>query len=115
VHGEREIVPSAAKAEAAKALRRFTAGYDKAYREGDPAVIAGVETGALQTMNRAGLEAQRATMPDGNPDYAPVALRTVDGGAPMFFAAHHAEKRTMAQGYRIGKKHRRHREGTDDR
>lgn len=93
VHGEREVVPSATKAEAAKALRRFTAGYNKAYRESDPAVIAGVETGALRTMNQAGLKAQRVTRPDGNPDYA--ALELVDArftipkqaGWPRFFLA----------------------------
>ncbi|WNE96193.1 hypothetical protein PS467_13015 [Streptomyces luomodiensis] len=32
--------------------------------------------------------------------YAPVGLRTSDGGAIVFFASHHLQKQTMAKGYR---------------
>ncbi|WP_069811691.1 hypothetical protein [Streptomyces sp. TP-A0874] len=46
---------------------------------------------------------QYADQPANPPRYAPVALRTEDGGALVFFAAHHTQKQTMAEGYRIGK------------
>ncbi|MEV0263938.1 hypothetical protein AB0I49_21720 [Streptomyces sp. NPDC050617] len=36
--------------------------------------------------------------PAGPPEYAPLALRTKDGGAVVFFTAHHREKRTLAKG-----------------
>ncbi|MEV5506882.1 hypothetical protein [Streptomyces orinoci] len=38
--------------------------------------------------------------PDGAPGFPPFALRTKDGGALVFFTAHHREKRTMAKGLR---------------
>lgn len=39
---------------------------------------------------------------EGAPGFPPVAFRTADGGAVVFFAAHHREKRTMARGVRPG-------------
>jgi hypothetical protein len=91
VHGEREVIPSTTKAEARKALERFTDGYNTAYRTGDPAAIADVETGALHAMGQAGLTTQRATRPNGNPDYPPLELTDVklaipkQAGWPKFF------------------------------
>lgn len=38
--------------------------------------------------------------PDKAPDFPPLALRTVGGGAMVFFTAHHREKRTMVKGVR---------------
>lgn len=38
--------------------------------------------------------------PDGPPGFPPLGLRTRDGGALVFFTAHHREKRTMAKGLR---------------
>ncbi|WP_241833150.1 hypothetical protein [Streptomyces caatingaensis] len=40
--------------------------------------------------------------PEGAPGFPPLALRTADGGAVVFFTAHHREKRTMARGVRPG-------------
>lgn len=37
------------------------------------------------------------------PLYPPIALRTADGGALAFFATHHTQRRTVAQGSRIGR------------
>lgn len=39
---------------------------------------------------------------EGAPGFPPVAFRTADGGAVVFFTAHHREKRTMARGVRPG-------------
>jgi hypothetical protein len=91
VHGEREVIPATTKAEAAKAVKLFTAGYNKAYREVDPSVIAGVETGALHTMGHAGLKAQQVNQPEGNPGYPDLELSDTkytipkQAGWPKFF------------------------------
>ncbi|WP_171162067.1 hypothetical protein [Streptomyces sp. I05A-00742] len=93
VHGEREIVPSVEKAEAAKALADFTAGYTEAYRRLDPALVDRVETGALAEIGRADVTAQRAVMPKGNPRYPALELRDArftvpkSAGWPKFFLA----------------------------
>lgn len=93
VHGEREIIPSANKAEAAEALHRFTDGYNTAYRTSSPAAMAAVETGALQAMNQPSVTAQHATRPEGYPDYPALKLTDVtytipkQTGWPKFFLA----------------------------
>lgn len=93
VHGERAVVPAVTKAEAAKALQRFTDGYNRANRELDPALGARVETGALQTMGEADLKARRVKNPDGLPDYPPLKLTDArfaiprQAGWPKFFVA----------------------------
>jgi hypothetical protein len=46
---------------------------------------------------------QYADQPAQPPRYTPVALRTKDGGALVFFATYHTQKQTMAEGYRINK------------
>ncbi|MEU6226754.1 hypothetical protein [Streptomyces sp. NPDC047042] len=48
-----------------------------------------------------GLVTQYIDEPLGKGDFAPLALRTVDGGALVFFATHHYEKQTAAQGTSI--------------
>ena len=45
VHGEREVLPSATRAEAAKALQQFTAAYNKADKAYDGSLDAGHVTG----------------------------------------------------------------------
>ncbi|WP_257155674.1 hypothetical protein [Streptomyces sp. Ru87] len=93
VHGEREVIPAVSKAEAAKALETFTDGYNEANRKLDPAVIAKVETGALNTMNGADLKARRVNNPDGLPDYPELKLTDArfaipaQAGWPKFFVA----------------------------
>ncbi len=93
VHGERAVVPAVTRAEAAKALGRFTDGYTEAYRRLDPALVDRVETGALAEIGRADLAAQRAATPGGNPGYPALKLDdarfTVPAmaGWPKFFLA----------------------------
>ncbi|NJP99651.1 hypothetical protein HCK00_03605 [Streptomyces sp. PLAI1-29] len=93
VHGERAVVPAVTKAEAAKALARFTDGYNEANRELDPALTTRVETGALLTMAQADLKARRVKNPDGLPDYPPLELTDArfsvprQAGWPKFFLA----------------------------
>lgn len=72
VHGEREIVPSATKAEAARALKDFTTAYNKADKAYDPALDAGRVTGALGQINQAGLKARQKNHKDGNPKHQPM-------------------------------------------
>ncbi|WP_431047804.1 hypothetical protein ACQUSR_24275 [Streptomyces sp. P1-3] len=93
VHGERENIPSVDKAEAPAALKQFLNGYNKAYRELDPALLDQVETGALHALNTADLTAQHKLKPGGNPGWG--ALELTDArylvpkqvGWPKFFVA----------------------------
>ncbi|MEU3350315.1 hypothetical protein [Streptomyces sp. NPDC037389] len=81
------------KAEAEKVLRRFTDGYNDAYRKLDPALVDRVETGAPAEIARADLAAQRAVTPGGNPGYPPLVLNDARftipkmAGWPKFFVA----------------------------
>ncbi|MFF7649549.1 hypothetical protein ACFZCY_06775 [Streptomyces sp. NPDC007983] len=93
VHGERENIPSVDKAEAAEALKDFTATYNKAYQELDPSVVSEVETGPLKEISTADLKAQHANSPQGNPNYPPLKLSDASFhiprqiGWPKFFVA----------------------------
>jgi hypothetical protein len=51
-----------------------------------------------QEARRPGLVTQYIDEPLTNGDYAPLALRTKDGGALVFFATRHSEKQTAAAG-----------------
>ncbi|MFI1965351.1 hypothetical protein ACH429_14765 [Streptomyces pathocidini] len=99
VHGEREILPSATKADAAKALQRFTTGYNKAYTKSDPAAMSAVETGPLHALTLPGVRAQRETRPKGWPDYPALRLKDAEftipkqKGWPRFFLADAASNR----------------------
>ncbi|MDG4862547.1 hypothetical protein P8605_30865 [Streptomyces sp. T-3] len=93
VHGEREIVPSATKAEAARALKDFTTAYNKADKAYDPALDAGRVTGALGQINQAGLKARRVNNKDGNPKHRPMEWTDAEfhipkqAGWPRWFIA----------------------------
>ncbi|MGP9021102.1 hypothetical protein ACT1U9_22245 [Streptomyces sp. BR1] len=93
VHGEREVVPSATRAEAAQALRDFTDAYNRADKAYDPALDAGRVTGPLGAVNQAGLKARRVTNPGGNPQHVPLALTDAKyaipkkAGWPRWFVA----------------------------
>ncbi|WP_186319220.1 hypothetical protein [Streptomyces sp. SAJ15] len=95
VHGERENIPSVDRAEAPKALKKFTDTYNRAYRELDPELIRRVETGPLAQIGVADLTAQRANDRDGkgNPGFAPLELSDArylvprQVGWPKFFVA----------------------------
>ncbi|MFD0384122.1 hypothetical protein ACFQ2B_23015 [Streptomyces stramineus] len=74
VHGEREILPAVDRAEAPKILKRFTDGYNEAYRKLDPNVISRVEAGPLAEIGHADMRTQNAITPGGNPKYPPLVL-----------------------------------------
>ncbi|WP_432116860.1 hypothetical protein [Streptomyces sp. bgisy032] len=74
VHGEREVLPSTTRAEAAKALQQFTTAYNEADAAYDSALDAEHTTGALADIDAARLKAGKANNPDGNPNHTPLEL-----------------------------------------
>ncbi|MEU0222484.1 hypothetical protein ABZ281_49110 [Streptomyces sp. NPDC006265] len=74
VHGEREILPSTTRAEAAKALQEFTAAYNEADKAYDSTLDADHTTGALADIDTARLKAGKANSPSGNPNHTPLTL-----------------------------------------
>lgn len=74
VHGELEVVPSATKSEAAKALSDFTTAYNAADKAYDPALDADRVTGPLGAINQAGLRARQKNNPNGNANHQPLEL-----------------------------------------
>nr|WP_232838725.1 hypothetical protein [Streptomyces geranii] len=72
VHGEREVLPGATRAEAAQALTDFTAAYNKADKAYDRSLDADYVTGALGAIDAARLDAGRVNNPAGNPSYVPL-------------------------------------------
>ncbi|MEQ8144156.1 hypothetical protein [Streptomyces sp. OP7] len=74
VHGEREVLPAATRAEAAKALEEFTAAYNAADKAYDSSLDADRTTGALADIDGARLKAGKVNHPDGNPRHAPLEL-----------------------------------------
>ncbi|MET7615422.1 hypothetical protein [Streptomyces sp. NPDC005408] len=104
VHGEREVVPSATKAEAAQALKDFTDAYNQADKAYDPALDEDHVTGALGAINQAGLKARSVNYPDGNPQHVPLELTDAKftipkkAGWPRFFLADVDSNRDQDQG-----------------
>ncbi|MGA5900227.1 hypothetical protein [Streptomyces venetus] len=74
VHGEREILPSTTRAEAAKALQEFTTAYNEADKAYDGSLDADHTTGALADIDSARLKAGKANNPGGNPNHTPLKL-----------------------------------------
>lgn len=72
VHGERALVPSVTKAEAAAALDRFTEVNNRANKNLDAKLIATVESGPLGAVDGAGLRARHAVEPGGNSGFKPL-------------------------------------------
>ncbi|MFD4632537.1 hypothetical protein ACFVYR_12935 [Streptomyces sp. NPDC058284] len=93
VHGEREVVPSATKAEAGRALKAFLAAYNKADKAYDPAADAARITGPLGAINQGGLRSRHVQHPGGNPGHQPLELTDVSytipkkAGWPRWFMA----------------------------
>ena len=93
VHGEREVLPAATSAEAAKALQQFTTAYNKADKAYDSSLDADFVTGALEDIDRARLKAGAVNNPDGNPTYSPLKLTDAKftipkkAGWPRWFVA----------------------------
>ncbi|MFI9391742.1 hypothetical protein ACIG53_12755 [Streptomyces bauhiniae] len=74
VHGEREVLPAASRAEASRALARFTDAYNKADRAYDSSLDAGYVTGAFAAIDSARLKAGHANSPGGNSRHTPLTL-----------------------------------------
>ncbi|ANP54687.1 hypothetical protein J2Z21_001684 [Streptomyces griseochromogenes] len=93
VHGEREVLPAATRAEAAKALTRFTDAYNKADKAYDSSLDEDYVTGALADINAARLKAGHANNPGGNPNHTPLKLTDTKftivkkAGWPRWFVA----------------------------
>ncbi|WP_079051120.1 hypothetical protein [Streptomyces curacoi] len=93
VHGEREVLPSATRAEAAKALEQFTTAYNKADKAYDSSLDADYVTGALGDIDAARLKAGKAISPAGNAAHSPLKLSDVKftipkkAGWPRWFVA----------------------------
>ncbi|CAL9433733.1 hypothetical protein SUDANB174_02096 [Streptomyces sp. enrichment culture] len=93
VHGEREVLPSATRAEAAKALEQFTTAYNAADKAYDAALDADHTTGALAAIDSARLKAGATNHPDGNPAHQPLELTDAKftipkkAGWPRWFVA----------------------------
>jgi hypothetical protein len=93
VHGEREVLPAATRAEAAKALEQFTSAYNRADKAYDASLDADHTTGALAAIDSARLKAGRANSPDGNSAHTPLELTDAKftipkkAGWPRWFVA----------------------------
>ncbi|AOR37410.1 hypothetical protein BFF78_29835 [Streptomyces fodineus] len=93
VHGEREVLPTATRAEAAKAVTAFTTAYNKADKAYDNSLDAPYLTGPFADITAARLKAGHANSPSGNPDYVPLKLSDVKitiprkAGWPRWFVA----------------------------
>ncbi|MEU0197441.1 MULTISPECIES: hypothetical protein [unclassified Streptomyces] len=74
VHGEREILPTTTRAEAAEALKEFTTAYNAADKAYDGDLDAEHTTGALADIDSARLKAGKANNPAGNPNHTPLEL-----------------------------------------
>ncbi|MEW2165058.1 hypothetical protein AB0912_19010 [Streptomyces sp. NPDC007084] len=70
VHGEREVVPAATRAEAARALRDFTTAYNEADRTYDRTRDADRVAGPLADIDAAKLKAGHKNNPGGNPAHS---------------------------------------------
>ncbi|MFF7091722.1 hypothetical protein ACFY9A_04885 [Streptomyces rubradiris] len=93
VHGEREVLPAATRAEAAKAVAAFTDAYNKADKAYDSSMDAPYVTGALADIDSARLKAGHVNNPSGNPAHTPLTLTDVritipkKAGWPRWFVA----------------------------
>ncbi|MEW1887932.1 hypothetical protein [Streptomyces sp. IBSBF 3010] len=104
VHGERAAVPAATRAEAARALKEFTAAYNAADKAYDPALDADVVTGSLGAVNQAGLKARHRIAPTGNSRHQPLKLTDArfvipeKAGWPRWFLADTDSNRDTDEG-----------------
>ncbi|WP_241741287.1 hypothetical protein [Streptomyces sp. L2] len=93
VHGEREVLPTATRAEAAKALAAFTAAYNKADKAYDTSLDENYVTGPLSDIDSARLRAGHANSPSGNAYHTPLKLTDAKftipkkAGWPRWFVA----------------------------
>ncbi|MET8243309.1 hypothetical protein ABZV31_02040 [Streptomyces sp. NPDC005202] len=100
--GWAEAVP-ANSTDAAVPPRDLSQEYATYLKNGGSTFAAGAHTTGWRKLrakdaSKPGLATQYIDEPLTNGDYAPLALRTADGGALVFFTTHHYEKQTAAQG-----------------
>jgi hypothetical protein len=102
VHGEREVVPAATQAEAARALKDFTTAYNKADKTYDRSLDAARVTGPLADIDGAKLKAGHKNNPGGNPAHSPLKLTDAKfaipekAGWPRWFVADTASNKGLA-------------------
>ncbi|MER6677904.1 hypothetical protein [Streptomyces sp. NPDC000983] len=82
VHGERELIPAATRAEAAEALAEFTEAYNAADEAYDSSLDADHVTGALGDIDEARLKAGRANNPGGNSGHTPLEFSDAEYTIP---------------------------------
>ncbi|MGW3492898.1 hypothetical protein [Streptomyces sp. NPDC001020] len=93
VHGEREVVPTATRAEAARALGDFLTAYNKADKAYDRSLDADRVTGPIADIDGGKLEAGHRNHPGGNPAHVPLKLTDAKftipekAGWPRWFVA----------------------------
>ncbi|MGW1888804.1 hypothetical protein ACWCP6_00875 [Streptomyces sp. NPDC002004] len=90
----------------AVAPRDLSPGYARYLADGGDAFAPGQHTSQWRAQRkknatRPGLSTQYIDQPLSGGAYAPVGLRTTDGGALVFFATHHYEKQTAAKGLNL--------------
>ncbi|MGC0332362.1 hypothetical protein RKD23_005352 [Streptomyces sp. SAI-170] len=100
--GHVEAVP-ADSPELAIAPKNLSQDYASYLQDGDTVFADGTHTSEWRELRdknaqRPGLARQYIDEPLSGGDYAPLALRTADGGALVFFATRHFEKQTAAAG-----------------
>ncbi|EKX63491.1 hypothetical protein [Streptomyces ipomoeae] len=77
VRGDLEIVPTATRAEATRALEEFTTAYNAADKANDQSLDANRVTGALADIDGGKLRSGARINPTGNPDHVPLKLTDV--------------------------------------
>ncbi|MET8780809.1 MULTISPECIES: hypothetical protein [unclassified Streptomyces] len=93
VHGEREVVPTATRAEASRALADFMTAYNKADKAYDRSLDAARVTGPLAAIDGGKLDAGHRNHPAGNPAHVPLKLTDAKftipekAGWPRWFVA----------------------------
>ncbi|MTE18787.1 hypothetical protein F0L17_06485 [Streptomyces sp. TRM43335] len=103
--GHVEAVPVDETAGLALAPRDLSGAYADYLREGGDTFADGALTSALRERRKetavgSGSRTEWADLPAEDARYAPVGLRTRDGGALVFFTTHHQMRQTVAEGYR---------------
>lgn len=103
--GHVEAVPTGASARLAVAPKDLGEAYTDYLREGGDTFADGPATSGLRqerkkTAANPGARTQWADLPAKDARFAPVGLRTGDGGALVFFTTHHQMRQTVPQGYK---------------
>ncbi|MEE1766288.1 hypothetical protein [Streptomyces sp. SP18BB07] len=93
VRGDLEVLPTATRAEAERALQDFTTAYNKADKANDQSQDAARVTGALADIDGGKLRSGAKINPSGNPNHVPLELADITytipekAGWPRWFVA----------------------------